>query len=62
MLNVLCRGWRVPACHLGSVEEVSTVVELLQESSQWFSGGSKQMKVTLSHTTREEGKPERECL
>ena len=30
---------------MGSVEEVSAVVELLQESSQWFPGGSKQMKV-----------------
>ena len=33
------------SCRLDSVEEVSAAVELLQESSQWFPGGSKQMKV-----------------
>ena len=33
------------SCPLGSLDEVSAVVELLQESSQWFPGGSKQMKV-----------------
>ena len=33
------------SCRLVSVEEVSAVVELLQESSQWFPGGSKQIKV-----------------
>ena len=47
------------SCHLGSVEEVSAVVELLQESSQWFPGGSKQMKVPPSHSTSKEGKRER---
>ena len=41
------------SCRLGSVEEVSAVVELLQESSQWFPGGSKQMKVPPSHSTTE---------
>ena len=35
------------SCPLGSLEEVSAVVELLQESSQWFPGGSKQMKVLV---------------
>ena len=35
------------SCLLGSLEEVSAVVELLQESSQWFPGGSKQMKVLV---------------
>ena len=35
------------SCPLGSLEEVSAVVELLQESSQWFPGGSKQVKVLV---------------
>ena len=33
------------SCGLDSLEEVGAVVELLQESSQWFSGGTKEMKV-----------------
>ena len=30
---------------LGSLADITSVVELLQESSQWFPGGSKEMKV-----------------
>ena len=40
MLKCLVQGLE-SSCHLGSAEEVSTVLELLQESSQWFPGGSK---------------------
>jgi hypothetical protein len=39
------------------VEEVSDVVELLQESSQWFPGGSKQMKVAIEPFTTERISP-----
>ena len=41
---------------MGSVEEVNAVVELLQESSQWFPGGSKQMKVLIVHSRMREGR------
>ena len=41
---------------MGSVEEVNAVVELLQESSQWFPGGSKQMKVLIVHSRMRVGR------
>ena len=40
---------------MGSVE-VNAVVELLQESSQWFPGGSKQMKVLIVHSIMRVGR------
>ena len=44
------------SCRMGSVEEVNTVMELLQESSQWFPGGSKQLKVLIVHSRMRVGR------